>query len=148
MPNEVVIGDLVQFKLEHANRKMVWETVPNVHSGINYLAKNADYMFRTSSVFAHGNAFERYQAAMGSATNKVNMIVLGFAEACFTKSKIPALREAATKRFAQVMMFSSNPMEAPVQVWAVADELEGYDDKPYLEKLKARLRETVAQKNQ
>lgn len=129
----VEIGDLVQFKLDVANRKPIWNSIPKEVQQTQY-GENAEYAFRGF----HGGIF--------TETTKINMIVTGFKEHCYAKSKIPAIRAAATKKFAQVMLFSSNPTQAPRQAWTLVDHLETFTDKPYMEILKARLRQAVAQK--
>lgn len=138
------VGDLVQFKLEHANRKQVWRSLPVLEAGWQSSGMRVDYLFRNYS--ADVQFFHPARGVEWKETAKQGMIVIGFTECCFTRSNIPAVRKAATKRFAQVMIFSSQPMQAPLQVWALADELEIFNDKPYMESLKARLRDSIAQK--
>lgn len=130
----VEIGDLVQFKLDVANRKPIWDSIPREIQHTQY-GQNAEY------------AFQRFHGGMVFAeTSKINMIVTGFAEFCYAKSTVPAIRAAATKKFAQVMLFSSNPTQPPRQAWTLVDHLETFTDKPYMESLKARLRQSIAQK--
>lgn len=139
------VGDLVQFKLKHANGKYVWKNLPALETNWQYGSIRLEYLFKNydSTIWSSPKLLSE---ATWKETAKTGMIVMGFTELCFTHSKIPALRKAATKKFAQVMVFSSDAHQAPQTVWALADELEVYSDKPYMEQLKARLREAVAQK--
>lgn len=138
------IGDLVQFKLKHANAKNVWRALPVLETNWQYGSTRLEYLFKNYNAKIWNAA--RMSETFWKETTKTGMIVMGFKDLCFTKSKLPALQKAATKKFAQVMVFSSDPHQAPQTVWALAEELEGYSDKPYMEQLKARLREAVAQK--
>lgn len=139
------IGDLAQFKGEYSASKTVYKHIPSIAFAQSML--NAERLFSSQPYTPNWQIMTLDLTKPWQNTTKTGMIVIGFADVCMTKSSVPAIREAAMRTYAQVMVFSTNPHQAPVKVWALAKELTAFSDLPYLEELKARLRETVGQKD-
>lgn len=144
----VMIGDLVQFKQEKTHNRKCWKDFPKTHDHIRSW-KPLLSMLNIEKLH-HMNWMAHFPEWRPTETEKIPMILSDFRTECFTASKLPFIRKALTKTLAKVTVFRREGefRTVPVIFWVLADDIEEFSDKTYLEEFKVKLKHNLSeQKN-
>lgn len=143
MKTEVEIGDLVQFSQSTTAVRKCWNHLPI--SGVDFKlwttlpALLSDYTLDTIAM-----RLDRIDVTIPE-TKKFPMTVVDIITHCYSFSKVPAIKQAQTKKFAKILLFiDKGGMPEQHAFWMLYSDLEPFTGNSYLEDLKIKLKDKLS----